>query len=161
MSSWLCRLVWWMIPKTPGSRSICWHWQLCYCFRTRRTKNKVRTLQRFDCVPECRPKLWPKHQPQGYLCESWQSGNRRWRWAALVLPIAAAAASSTTTTLKIELLTTSKKSISIRYAILVYQDQWKHNLITKTYKKQKLKLKLTRCNNPHSTPNKRFFLNEQ
>jgi hypothetical protein len=34
-------------------------------------------------------------------------------------------------------LTTSEKSISIRYAILVYQDQWKHNLITKTYKKQK------------------------
>jgi hypothetical protein len=35
-------------------------------------------------------------------------------------------------------LTTSEKSISIRYAILVYQDQWKHNLITKTYKKQRV-----------------------
>jgi hypothetical protein len=33
-------------------------------------------------------------------------------------------------------------------------------LITKTYKKQKLKQKLTRCNNPHSTPNKRFFFGD-
>jgi hypothetical protein len=43
--------------------------------------------------------------------------------------------------IKIELLTTSEKSISIRYAILVYQDQWKHNLITKTYKKQRVSIR--------------------
>ncbi len=45
------------------------------------------------------------------------------------------------TQIKIELLTTSEKSISIRYAILVYQDQWKHNLITKTYKKQRVSIR--------------------
>jgi hypothetical protein len=43
--------------------------------------------------------------------------------------------------IKIKLLTTPEKSISIRYAILVYQDQWKHNLITKTYKKQRVSIR--------------------